>query len=217
MRQELMVLALAVTAAVGSLAWGQAVVAVPYARVFASASGRVGLKVLPNVKDPLQPATGILFTLGEDGSEKELWRRELVNLPGQVSVFEDGQQVYVVALDGWGSLGGKHGMVVYGGQGQVLRDLHSDELRAPAPPEAPRAAGPNAGVPLRSAVGTLQSWRAGATLHFVPGEGGAHVELRWPDGTAAAVPIAGGPVKRSTVASGRQPPQSSNTPKNSRK
>jgi len=217
MRQELVLFALVAMAAVGSQAWAQAVVAVPYPRVFASASGRVGLKVLPNVKDPLQPATGILFTLGVDGSEKELWRRELVNLPGQVSVFEDGQQVYVVALDSWGSLGGKHGMVVYGGQGQVLRELHSDELRPPAPPEPPRAAGPNAGVPLKSSVGIIQSWRAGATLHFVPGEGSGHVELRWPDGTAAAVPLAGGPVKRSTVTSPGHPPQSPNTPKNSRK
>ena len=183
-------------AAVGvAQALGQGMVAEPYARVFASPSGRVGLKVLPKGNDVARAATAIAFTLGADGSEKVLWRRELLNLPGEVSIFEDGQEVYVVTLDRWGTAGGHHAMVVYGTKGEVLQDVRSDALRATVPPSDSPAAGatpPSARARIRAAG---ETWRAGATLQFVRGNGETRIELRWPDGGVASVPLPAGPVR----------------------
>ncbi|MDQ3441572.1 MAG: hypothetical protein M3478_14610 [Planctomycetota bacterium] len=197
MRYPLLSLAfVAVIAVGGAQTLGQGMVAEPYPRVFASASGRFGLKVLPG-PGVRQPATAIAFTLAADGSETVLWRRAMLNLPADIALFEQGDQLFVVTLDRWGSGGGDHAMVVYGAGGAVLQDLHSDTLRPAtvAPPGTPPAAGaapPSARTRIRDGG---QPWRTGVTLQVVPSEQGARVELRWPDGEIASVPLSAGPVK----------------------
>ncbi|MGB7159384.1 MAG: hypothetical protein WBD40_15055 [Tepidisphaeraceae bacterium] len=178
------VLAMVAVAIVGVMrAAGQGMVAQAYPRVFASPSGRTGLKVVPDAKG--MAAAAIAFTLAADGSERVLWRRPMKNIPGDVLVFDHGEEVYVLTLDTWGAVSGEHAMVVYGSKGDVVQDLRPSALTSPS-------AGPVAGGPIP--VQGEPSWRAGVNVQFVTGDPAMRVELRWPDGRIASVGLPGGPV-----------------------
>jgi hypothetical protein len=98
--------------------------AMPRPRVFASAAGTYGFKVLNPVF--LRTATGLLFTLDEDGQETQIWQAELVNVPHRVFLPDDGKRV--ITIDTYGRLGSEHALVVYDEQGKVLEDYALDDL-----------------------------------------------------------------------------------------
>ena len=172
----------------------QAMVAPPYPRLFASKSGRAGLKVIPEK----QKSIAVAFTLAPDGSEQVLWRREFPNIPEEVEVFDlprdrgaggdEGQSddVLVVTLDTWGRAGGDHALVVYGRGGKTLHDLKPADVLGSASAPKPRLAPADGGIP----------WRQGAVLQLVPSgqPGGGSLQLQFPDGRVASIGLPAGPV-----------------------
>lgn len=109
-----------------------AVIAVPTPRIFASQWGTVALKVIP-AKNDMKQSRAVLFTLDEDGSEKVVWDKQLVNLPGQVLVYDMGGKRFVVTLDGWGNMGGPNAVVIYGAEGDMVAALDSTTIAGPQP------------------------------------------------------------------------------------
>src|SRR5262245_23412276 len=69
---------------------------------------------------------GTLFTRTPGGSESVVWSRELVNIPVQAFVTDDGK--YVVTLDTWAKLGREHSVVVYGDEGRIVADRGLEDL-----------------------------------------------------------------------------------------
>jgi len=103
--------------------------------IFASESGGRGLKVLPVEVERGQmatKATGVMFGLNKDGSDKVVWRRPLVNLPSRAYI--SASQGHLVTIDTYANLGYEHVLVVYGPKGKMLvnydlRDLlDKDEI-----------------------------------------------------------------------------------------
>ncbi len=97
----------------------------PTPRVYANKWGSHGFKVVPSEKGFAGPATGVLFTLGEDGKEKVAWSKELVNMPHRALVSDRGQ---VVTIDSYANLGFKHSLVIYDAMGKVLADYALEDL-----------------------------------------------------------------------------------------
>ena len=89
-------------------------------RIFASENGWHGFKVLP------KNATGVLFSLDDDGKEKVIWTKQLVNFPHQAFVAGDGKGV--VTIDTWADLGREHSLVVYNDKGKVVGDYRLEDL-----------------------------------------------------------------------------------------
>lgn len=88
--------------------------------IFASSNGLYGFKALP------KHATGILFTINEDGKEQVIWRKRLVNNPVRVLVAPNGKSV--VTIDTHANLGREHSLVVYDDKGKVIGDYRLEEL-----------------------------------------------------------------------------------------
>lgn len=88
--------------------------------IFSSSNARYGFKTLP------KHATGILFTVGEDGEEQVLWKQRLVNIPVRALVAPDGQSV--VTINTWADLGREHSLVVYDAKGKMLADYRLEDL-----------------------------------------------------------------------------------------
>src|SRR5688500_17759874 len=96
MRGMLNIATLLTMACVG-VAWGVVEVSPP-PQIFASEDGRRAFEVIPdkNIKTKRlgrhrvlqleREATGILFTLDENGKEKVLWKRRLIGVPSEVLV-----------------------------------------------------------------------------------------------------------------------------------
>jgi hypothetical protein len=101
----------------------------PRPQIFAASTGTYGFKTLPP-NPPVPPlrgrGQGILFALAQDGNETVVWTTELVNIPVQALVSDDGK--YVVTLDTWFRGGYEHCLVIYGEQGQVLADFNLEAL-----------------------------------------------------------------------------------------
>jgi len=175
---------------VGAASLAHAMVEAPYARIFASKSGRVGVKVVPDAGNTT--ATAVVFALARDGTERELWRRNLPNIPGDVQVFEaaspnlrggKGGDMYMVTLDTWGRAGGDHALVVYGSNGKTLHDLNPADL---LPPKAKQ--------PVAPADGGV-AWREGASLSLaLPPQQAPMLELTFSDGLVATITLPSGPV-----------------------
>ena len=89
----------------------------PRALIYASPTGRHGLKVTPT---SFQEAKARLFALTEQGGETDVWNRQLVNVPMNVWIAGDGNSV--VSVDTYGRLGYAHSLVVYGKAGEVVAD-----------------------------------------------------------------------------------------------
>lgn len=109
-------------------------VAAPYARVFASSNGEIGLKIIPAKEGG--GATAVLFSLNADGSEKESWRAPMENLPGDVLIYVWGGKTFIVTLDTWGMAGGGNALVIYDAQGKRIaaksdRELSGDDAQNP--------------------------------------------------------------------------------------
>src|SRR5215213_683483 len=104
--------------------------AAPRPRVFASASGQFGFKVIPDgnaINSGLTPPTrGVLFTLDEKGKEQVVWEKQLVNTPLRVHVADAGS--HVVTIDTHYNAGGPHSLVVYGPKGAVVADFSLEDL-----------------------------------------------------------------------------------------
>jgi hypothetical protein len=165
---------------VATLAWGVlGMIAEPYPRIFASSSGALGMKVLPE-KDK-RSATGVLFTLKTDGSEDELWRKPLVNLPGDVMLYDWGGRRFVVTLDTWGRAGGPDSLVIYDQAGQVVARLSSQQITGQAP------AGP-------IAQNGGRAWRDKA--EFVTHPTAPHLLLLLKNGQAATVDLTTGAITK---------------------
>jgi len=152
-----------------------AIVTPPEPRVFASASGRTGLKVLPKESG----AVGVCFTLNEDGSERVLWRRDLVNLPKDVVVLDErgDNERLVVTLDTYGKLGGAHALVVYDAQGKPIIDAASASF-------VPDHANPPADAPVTS-LG--RPWRKAGWSVRQPHDAAGRVEVNLGDGRIATI------------------------------
>ncbi|MDB5288997.1 MAG: hypothetical protein JWL69_238 [Phycisphaerales bacterium] len=95
--------------------------------IYAAPSGRFGLKVIPDFAARADsPARAVLFTLDETGREIVVWDKPLLNTPARVIVLDDGK--HVVTIDTYQQFGGKHSLVIYGGQGQVVADFKLEDL-----------------------------------------------------------------------------------------
>lgn len=105
----------------------------PTTRIFATKNGRYGLLVKPiRHKKGHLVAEGTLFTFEMNGKRKVLWKRVLVSIPVHVTLFEVGwRQVYVVTRDMWGSVGGRHAMVLYDTKGQPRRSFRLEDILTP--------------------------------------------------------------------------------------
>jgi hypothetical protein len=191
----LIALVLPLFASVAPTAFG--IVTPPEPRVFASSSGRTGLKVLPKGNG----AVGICFTLNEDGSERVLWRRDLVNVPGDVVVLDQAGDAHrvVVTLDTHGMLGGQHALVVYNAKGEPTLDASSQSF-------VPEHANPPAGS-IRTSLGV--PWRTPAWSVRQAPDAGERVDVHLGDGRVATVDLA---AKRVTL-SEPAPPKSPTTSK----
>jgi hypothetical protein len=100
--------------------------AAPRARIFASESGQVFLKIIPG-KDN-QPALGTLTALAANGTEEILWSKPMVRVPAKAYVSERTENgAYVVALDEKWEVGPfegrERGIVIYDEQGSIVRDF----------------------------------------------------------------------------------------------
>jgi hypothetical protein len=69
---------------------------------------------------------GVLFTLDEDGKEKEIWRAKLVNVPLRAMIAQTGK--YVMTLDTWAHVGYEHCLLIYGEKGNVIADFKLEDL-----------------------------------------------------------------------------------------
>jgi hypothetical protein len=96
----------------------------PVPRIFASPSGKYGIKVVPPTKDGSR-ADAVVFTLDARGNEKALWRARLVNVPYQVFVTDAGR---VITLDTYARIGYEHAVVIYGDDGRVRADYELEQL-----------------------------------------------------------------------------------------
>jgi hypothetical protein len=152
-----------------------ALVTPPEPRVFASATGRTGLKVLPKGNG----AVGVCFTLKEDGSEHVLWRRDLVNVPGDVVILDERgeNERLVITLDTYGKLGGAHALVVYDAQGKLIIDAASASF-------VPDHANPPADAPVTS-LG--RPWRKAGWSVRQPHDAAGRVEVNLGDGRIATI------------------------------
>src|SRR5262249_51057953 len=134
-----------------------------------------GFKVLPSAKGFADPATGVLFTLGEDGKEKVAWSKELVNMPYRALVNDRGQ---VVTIDTYANLGFKHALVVYDSAGKVLGDYALEDLLTKEE--------------LEKVARTVSSrhWAGSTTFEFTPD--GKHFALTLKGGRVVKVDLATG-------------------------
>jgi hypothetical protein len=69
---------------------------------------------------------GVLFTLDEEGKEKEIWRAKLVNIPLRAMIAQTGK--YVITLDTWAHVGYEHCLVIYGEKGKLIADFKLEDL-----------------------------------------------------------------------------------------
>ncbi len=94
----------------------------PRPRIFASAHGSYGFKVL----EPKQTARGQLFAIDADGKDTVIWMAQLVNVPSRVFVHDDGKRV--VTVNTYARLGYEHSLVLYDAAGKVLADYKLEDL-----------------------------------------------------------------------------------------
>lgn len=71
-------------------------------------------------------AQGTLVSMSADSSETVIWGRELVNIPVQAFITNDG--THVVTCDTWAKLGYEHALVIYGERGRVIADYNLEAL-----------------------------------------------------------------------------------------
>ena len=99
----------------------------PSPQLFASGSGSYGLRTVPpkpGASSATRPFAGrsqaVLFGLNPDGTERPIWKGELVNIPHRAAIADSGK--YFVTFDTWGRVGFEHSLVVYDSAGKVIAD-----------------------------------------------------------------------------------------------
>jgi len=92
-------------------------------RIIASRFGGAGLRIVPR---PGGKSHATVFTLDENGKDKVIWDRTLVNVPDRVYISDDGK--HVVTIDTYMYRGGAHSLVVYDDQGNVLADYSLEDI-----------------------------------------------------------------------------------------
>jgi hypothetical protein len=103
--------------------------ATPTPRDYRSASGGYVFRVVPTEANWFKPAEGTLVSRDRDGKETVVWRKQLVNLPNQAFVADDGR--HVVTIDSYARLGYQHVLVLYGAEGKLLADYELEDLLKP--------------------------------------------------------------------------------------
>ncbi len=99
-------------------------------QAFASANRTFVFKTQPpRLANWSGKAQGTVVTMGAGGSETVVWSRELVNIPVQGFITDDGK--HVVTCDTWAKLGYEHALVIYGDQGVVVADHSLEALLSP--------------------------------------------------------------------------------------
>src|SRR5207237_8677063 len=73
-----------------------------------------------------KPADAVLVARDREGKQTVLWGKELVNLPHQAFVADDGR--HVVTVDSYARLGYQHVLVLYGAEGKRLADYELEDL-----------------------------------------------------------------------------------------
>jgi hypothetical protein len=142
----------------------------PRPRIFASPSGEVAFKVIPDPRahrTGLTPPTrGVLFALDEKGNERVVWEKPLVNTPLRAHVADSGG--YVVTIDTHYNAGGPHSLVVYGPKGDALADYSLDDVLTKE----------EIAKHVSQSVSS-RWWADGVEVTFHPDRGLAVVKLKW--------------------------------------
>jgi hypothetical protein len=101
--------------------WGM-----PRPRFFASDSGAYGFALAPGPAGPLQQQwQGMLFRINPSGEMAVVWKRELVNVPHQLFVSDEG---HVVTVDSHGQAGGRHSLVLYSPDGSIVAEYAMEDV-----------------------------------------------------------------------------------------
>ncbi|NQT84024.1 hypothetical protein HQ563_13440 [bacterium] len=103
----------------------------PTPRMFASDDGHWALRVIPETASRGKADTiarGILFEITEDGTDRILWEKPLVNIPVRALLFKSYDKLFVVTLDTWARMGYEHSLVIYDREGKVVRDLRPEDF-----------------------------------------------------------------------------------------
>lgn len=143
----------------------------PGSRVFAATSGERGFKVIATrategTHAAEKEARGVLFYVEEDGTEKVLWDKKLVNIP--MCALVSSSNNCVVTLDTWGRLGYEHALVIYDSKGEVVMDLKLADLLTMEEIEK------NVGQSKSS-----RDWLREADTHFDETAGHLVIALKW--------------------------------------
>jgi hypothetical protein len=136
-------------------------------QIFTSAHGAYGFKTRPpQLATWSGRSTGSLFTHAPNGGETVLWSRELVNIPVNAFVADNGSSV--VTFDTWARLGHEHALVIYGDQGVVVADYDLEAILSKEDIA-------------RSVVHTMNArrWLQGASIAFDTGGRDIVITLHW--------------------------------------
>ena len=135
-------------------------------QAFASANRTFVFKTQPpRLANWSGKAQGTVVTIS-GGSEAVIWSRELLNIPVQAFITDDGK--HVVTCDTWAKLGYDHALVIYGDQGVVIADynlerlLSADEIATSV-----------------SRTATTRPWLNGATIAFDGSAEHIVITLQW--------------------------------------
>src|SRR6185503_20085227 len=136
-------------------------------QAFASANRTFVFKTQPpRLANWSGKAQGTVVTMSTGGSETVIWRRELVNIPVQAFITDDG--THVVTCDTWAKLGYEHALVIYGEQGVLVSDYNLEAL-LPANEIATKV----------SRTATTRPWLKGATMAFANNDRDFVIRLQW--------------------------------------
>jgi hypothetical protein len=146
-------------------------------QAFASANRAYVFKTRPpQLANWSGKAQGSVVTMDDDGRETVIWSRELVNIPVQAFITDDGK--HVVTCDTWAKLGYEHALVIYGEQGVLVTDYNLEALLSAN--EIARV----------SRTATTRPWLKGATIAFANNDRDLVIRLQW--GTRIRVALATG-------------------------
>ena len=136
-------------------------------QAFASANRTFVFKTQPpRLANWSGKAQGTVVTMSTGGSETVIWSRELVNIPVQAFISDDG--THVVTCDTWAKLGYEHALVIYGEQGIVVADYNLEMLLS-ADDIATSV----------SRTATTRRWLQGATIAFDDSAEHIVITLHW--------------------------------------
>jgi len=150
-------------------------------QAFASANRTFVFKTQPpRLANWSGKAQGTVVTMSIGGTETVIWSRELVNIPVQAFITDDG--MHVVTCDTWAKLGYEHALVIYGEQGIIVTDYNLEALLS-ADEIATKV----------THTATTRRWLQGATIAFDNNDRDVMIRLQW--GTRIRVALATGKIE----------------------